>query len=856
MTLRTKDINNLLSDINKHSFDGRIKFKEEGHLYWIDGNNKDLVSVTTYIHRFFEHFDTKTVIENILRSKKYKDIDYKYYKMSFDDIKNQWDENARTASEAGTKLHADIEHFYNGFKIENDSDEYKQFIEFYKDNNFLKIYRTEWMIFSDMLKITGSIDAVFKNEDGTLSLGDWKRSKEINYNSYGNKVGKFPFDNLPDCNFYHYSLQLNLYKIILEKFYGFTVKEMFLVICHPNNINGKYQKLYVDNMEDEANLLLSIRKDELIKLGYPESRFEKLDIKLLTINKNENKNKNYNLNYTMEYHSETEDIIPHKTRLLKSNTVPDTLINIETDSLINKGKRWTEEENEKLMTSARNGTNIKDLVSVHQRTENSLKMRIIQNILKISEKEKIDINIVRDRYSQITLEQVMKFKQKESEKLLEKVEKEVKKLPEPILVKKFNENNLSEKQKYCYELMVKGENLFITGPAGCGKTTVIKSFYSNYNKYKNIGITSTTGVSAVLLGGSTLHSFLGIGLGNDTAESLFLKIRNNSKIFKRWLELNTLILDEVSMLKSDLFDKLELIARKIRNNDKPFGGIQLIITGDFLQLQPVNSVKFCFEADSWNNCIKNVVYLNDIFRQNDEIFQTCLNEMRIGKLSNNTINILKSRVNIKLNNDIGILPTKIYSLNKDVDAENEKELNKLFMKNENLEFYEYELDYILLKNNVKYIDELLKKSCNAPLNIKLCIGAQVMLLINLDIECNLANGSRGVIVRFQDDFPVVKFLTGEERIIEYTNQIIEDNGVKILNITYIPLKVAYSVTIHKCQGSTIDLAIVDMNGIFEDAQGYTAVSRVKTLEGLSLKNFNVKKITANQKAVKYYNDII
>ena len=131
-----------------------------------------------------------------------------------------------------------------------------------------------------------------------------------------------------------------------------------------------------------------------------------------------------------------------------------------------------------------------------------------------------------------------------------------------------------------------------------------------------------------------------------------------------------------------------------------------------------------------------------------------------------------------------------------------------------------------------------------------------MLLINLDIECNLANGSRGVIVRFQDDFPVVKFLTGEERIIEYTNQIIEDNGVKILNITYIPLKVAYSVTIHKCQGSTIDLAIVDMNGIFEDAQGYTAVSRVKTLEGLSLKNFNVKKITANQKAVKYYNDII
>lgn len=257
MTLRINNINyeKSLSKINEHRFDFRIKFRDEGHKYWIDGDDKDLISCTTYIHSFFEHFDSDKIIKNILSGEKYNDPEYKYYKMTYEDIKSQWDNNGKQASGAGTKLHENIEHFYNKLKVENNSEEFKQFLQFYEDHKHLEIYRTEWMIFSDILRITGSIDAVFKNSDGTISLGDWKRSKEIHMNSFGNKCGKFPFQHIEDCNFYHYSLQLNLYRTILEKFYGQKVKDMFLVILHPNNKDNNYLKINVKRMEKEGDFL-------------------------------------------------------------------------------------------------------------------------------------------------------------------------------------------------------------------------------------------------------------------------------------------------------------------------------------------------------------------------------------------------------------------------------------------------------------------------------------------------------------------------------------------------------------------------------------------------------------------------
>jgi ATP-dependent DNA helicase PIF1 len=358
-----------------------------------------------------------------------------------------------------------------------------------------------------------------------------------------------------------------------------------------------------------------------------------------------------------------------------------------------------------------------------------------------------------------------------------------------------------------------------------------------------------------LIGGTTLHSYLGIGLGTGDVEFLYMKIKNRPIILKRWLDLDILIIDEISMLSPDLFDKLEALARVIRKNDLPFGDIQLILTGDFLQLPCINSKKFCFEAKSWEKCITKVAYLTENFRQGDEDFQKCLSEVRIGQLSPESINLLKSRKGVKLSNELGILPTKIYALNRDVDEENNNEIQKLFSKDSNLEFFEYNMEYKILKKGLKDPEEVARKGCNAPATLELCKGAQVMLLYNIDLEAKLANGSRGVVVDFVDDLPVVRFLTGEERIIDYHTWKIQEQGVDVLHLEQIPLKIAFAISIHKGQGITVDYAEIDMEGIFEDGMAYVALSRVTSLNGLSIKNFRLGNIFANEKAVQFYKDL-
>ena len=676
----------MLSEKNSHPNDTKIKFQDEGHKYWINGSDKDVISTTTFIHKFFSEFETDKIINNILKSEEYNNPDYKYYNMSYNNIKELWSNNSKISSDSGIKLHKDIENFYNKIEVENDSVEFKQFLDFYNEynQNSLEIYRTEWLIYDEMLKITGSIDAVFTHPDGTLSIGDWKRSKEIKYNSYG-KFGKFPLNHIPDTNYYHYSLQLNMYRKILEKFYNKKVKDMFLIVLHPDNQYGKFMKIDIPKMDDEIDLILEHRKKEI-----------------------------------------------------------------------------------------------------------------------------------------------------ESKKQAEFI--------------------MSDTQKFAYDLCSKGNSIFLTGPGGSGKSAIIKKFYKEYRYAKNIGMTSTTGISALLIGGSTLHSYLGIGLGKDDVELLYLKIKNRKKNLKKWLELDVLIIDEVSMLSPILFDKLELLARKLRCNQLPFGGIQLILTGDMLQLPCVNSTNFCFEAKTWSVCIKpeNIIYLKEIFRQDDIIFQECLNEIRVGNPSEKTIDILKTRINADLKNEHGILPTKIYSLNKDVEMENEKELDKLLLKNKDLEFFRYELTYDVLKKNMLYVEEIVKKACNAPQILEICIGAQVMLIYNIDTEMGLVNGSRGVVVNFNDGLPVVKFLNGMEMLINYNTWSVEEDGQSILNILQIPLKVAYSCSIHKIQGITLDYVELDMKNIFEDGQAYVALSRARKLEGLCIKNFDEKKIFANKKAVEFY----
>lgn len=422
------------------------------------------------------------------------------------------------------------------------------------------------------------------------------------------------------------------------------------------------------------------------------------------------------------------------------------------------------------------------------------------------------------------------------------------------MISQYSSNiQLRPKQMEAYNLMVQGKNIFLTGSAGTGKSAIIKMFVNMYQNVKNIGLCSTTGTSAVLIGGTTLHSYTGIGLGKSSVEAITNVIFKKSYLRKRWNKLDILIIDEISMLSPELFDKLEEIARIVRYNNLPFGGIQLILSGDFLQLPCINSYNFCNESDSWKKCIKHFINLTEIIRQDNIEFQNCLNYIRMGEFPIKIKELIESRVGAKLNNDFGIKPTKLYSLNYDVDNINNKELNKL-TKN-NVEFREYEMEIIFSNNvkNKKQIEENFKKFCTAPIILELCVGAQVMLLWNLDLANQLANGSRGIVIGFtSNDIPIVRFLNGIERVIDYNTWEIEEGDIKAIQI---PLKLAYALSIHKAQGISLDYVELDLSNIFEYGQCYTALSRVRSLEGLSIISIDWNKIIAHPKAVEFYKNL-
>lgn len=418
--------------------------------------------------------------------------------------------------------------------------------------------------------------------------------------------------------------------------------------------------------------------------------------------------------------------------------------------------------------------------------------------------------------------------------------------------KDLNNIKLNTKQNYAYNLMTQGKNIFLTGPGGVGKTALIKIFHKLYSRVKTIAVTSTTGTSALLINGTTIHSYLGIGFGTGSVENLVNKIRSMSWLKKRWLSTDVLIIDEVSMMNPNLFDKIEEIARIIRKSKLPFGGIQVILSGDFCQLPVVGSDKFCFEADSWNFCIEETVYLTEIIRQGDKTFQDVLNNVRLGNINDKVKDLLKQRKDINLKNDFGIMPTKLYSTNIDVDRINDIELDKLAEKG--VTFYEYEMDTHVnakVSNKASVIDKF-KKSCNAPEILQLCVGAQVMLLKNLDLSKGLANGSRGIIIGFLQDLPLVKFLNGEERIIDMEIWEVIENDKPILSAKQIPLKIAYAISIHRAQGYSLDFAEVDLSNIFEYGQAYVALSRVKSLQGLSIIGIDYNNICAHPKALDFY----
>jgi len=476
---------------------------------------------------------------------------------------------------------------------------------------------------------------------------------------------------------------------------------------------------------------------------------------------------------------------------------------------------------------------------------------------------------------------------------------------------------LTNKQKDALLSMLNGDNVFLTGPAGCGKTFILNRFIDEIEE-KNIELpkhskkkiykTSTTGISAINIGGQTLHSYAGIGLGKQDVNKLISKIMRKSETLNRWKLTDILIIDEISMLSAELFDKLEEIARKVRKNDNIFGGIQIILSGDFAQLPIVDKyATICFESKKWNKVLNKIFYFDKIMRQNDKKFQNVLNKIRMGICDLDVVEAIVSRKglldnknnikNIKNNNkknitdfsfsniisnkesdELNIKPTILYSLNKMVENENQREYKRLIDNgNQSKNF----LATVFLKNihkkeelcNEKKITKNnnywknLDKLCIAPKILKLVVGAQVVVIKNI-FNLGLVNGSRGIVKGFsKDGFPLVQFINGKtivikpetweihlgsvEKIIKIFNK--KEKYKRVLTIMQLPIKLAFALSIHKSQGMTIDCVRTNIgNSIFSTGQIYTVLSRVRSLENLYIDDFNPSKIRINPKVKKFY----
>jgi len=423
--------------------------------------------------------------------------------------------------------------------------------------------------------------------------------------------------------------------------------------------------------------------------------------------------------------------------------------------------------------------------------------------------------------------------------------------------------NLTAKQVEAFREMQNGKNVFLTGPGGSGKSYLLSYFINWYkdkmeNDRSKIYVTSTTGLSSLLIDGMTINRYSGIGIGDKDVIEYYNKIYKMRSLKQRWLTTGVLIIDEISMMDPDIFDKLETLARKIRKNDMPFGGIQIILSGDFLQLPPVKSNNFCFESFSWDTVIDKTFYFDEIIRQDDVNLQKILNKVRVGVVDEEVKKVLDARLNVDLQNTLGIEPTILFSRKNMVEQYNKEQLERLI--NMGMENHTFESKYVYSKNIVDgkkdYFKELINQQYQIEEKVVLTKNCQVMLNVNMP-ESNLANGSRGIIIGFSiNKYPVVSFLNGVIIEIAAKEYIIEEDNYNVKKVQ-IPLIHAWAITIHKAQGMSLELVKTDIGtSIFEYGQAYVVLSRIKNINGLSLINVDYSKIRANPKIIEYYNKLV
>ena len=390
------------------------------------------------------------------------------------------------------------------------------------------------------------------------------------------------------------------------------------------------------------------------------------------------------------------------------------------------------------------------------------------------------------------------------------------------------------KQATALNILKSGKNVFITGSAGTGKTYLLNE-YKKYLRERRVNptIVAPTGIAASHLGGHTIHSFFGLGLRDNIDERYVDFLLEKKYLRIRFDKLKLLIIDEVSMVSPELFSSMDLVLRSFKGVDTPFGGIQVVISGDFFQLPPISKEpkekRFAWQSSSWKELKLETCYLQEKFRQDDSRLIDILDDIRSGNISEKTNVELDARINISLSESFKI--TQLYTHNTDVDRINIAKLNNLEGR-EKLFIYES-------KGSAKNIDKIFKSSLVLE-ELRLKKGALVIFIKNSS-DGEYLNGTTGVVESFSpiDNMPIVITTQGRKIKLELEEWSLEnDHGKVIATISQVPLRLAWAITIHKSQGMTLDGAFIDLSKTFEVGQGYVALSRIKNIDGLSLLGLN------------------
>ena len=431
----------------------------------------------------------------------------------------------------------------------------------------------------------------------------------------------------------------------------------------------------------------------------------------------------------------------------------------------------------------------------------------------------------------------------------------------------------SPEQTASLELFNQGKNVFLTGPGGTGKSLLIKQMVE---QSKSLGklcqVCALTGCAAILLecNAKTIHSWSGIYLMNSPDDVVVRRVSQNKLLKQNWKHTDILIVDEVSMMSKRMFELLNLLGRKIRGKNEPFGGMQVIFVGDFFQLPPIEKDGFCFESEGWFDVFPKEQHmeLKTFFRQSDPVYIDILMKVRKGKMDKESIAMLEQYVARDRDQPI----TKIVPLRKQADFINQTEFDKLSESSQDFkaditkDMKAYVKDGKKIEPNVmsmcdalndndieREIESLIKNH-NISQNLSIKKGAQVMCMRNIALDQQICNGSQGIIIDIVKDRPLVLFSNGTKMLME--KFCFQSEVYPSIAVSQYPLSLAWAVTIHKIQGCTLTHAQIDIGtSIFEYGQTYVALSRVRTMDGLYLMNFQPNRIKSHPKVIAFYDSL-